>query len=45
MALKAKITKAEFEKLVLGDGGLQSLAKILIDIATVGCGQMQGAKS
>ena len=33
---KASLARAEFEKLVLGDGGLQSLAKVLLDIANVG---------
>lgn len=36
MSGKASLVKAEFEKLVLGEGGLQSFAKVLLDIANVG---------
>lgn len=33
---KTNNLRAEFEKLVVGDGGLQSFAKLLLDIANVG---------
>ena len=33
---KAKLLKSSFSELVLGDGGLQSFAKLLLDIANVG---------
>ena len=33
---KAKLLKSSFSELVLGEGGLQSFAKLLLDIANVG---------
>ena len=32
---KTSLLRAEFEKLVIGDGGLQSLAKELVTLATL----------